>query len=476
MSENIFDTYPNKRDLYYVLKRYDKGLFALSGLRKVGKTILLKQIAEYKHGAYVSAEVCFYDKTEETHRAIYNEMLNALLNNDVVCFDEITLIDSPILCSLLPKIREYHDRKLIIITGSYPLDIDTLMCTMCRGYILKIYDLSYHEYCRFHKCKPSSASLIDYFKHSFLSLNTDSIDTGTVLEQYLYDLKLCIYRSWVRRNQSNSDRAYDDTFLNSDKFLYVIDYIREMSELTYKHSNILGADKLEGVSDFTKLLKMSQDDKNRFHSGYKYMTSEIDEDILDDIIRFMRTTELGLEVYDMCIKHDRFFYTLNETSVLLSMPWLLTVFNDNYHEGITDVRMSKLIEYYFRLCLTELNYCVGKYRFNDTDELDVVAIDRLNNNRPVIIECKYQKSSNINKKKIKKYASICSSASIFEYFITCIDDNKDFIVKDVSGNNVTVHLRTIYDLLYELSSKIYSRNLIVDDCESTYNETSFDWS
>lgn len=59
---DIFKRYPNTRDLFGELKDTECGIYGISGPRKVGKTVLMKQLCDTIGGKYYSAECFMLDK------------------------------------------------------------------------------------------------------------------------------------------------------------------------------------------------------------------------------------------------------------------------------------------------------------------------------------------------------------------------------------------------------------------------------
>lgn len=143
----------------------------------------------------------------------------------------------------------------------------------------------------------------------------------------------------------------------------------------------------------------------------------------------MVDSQLGLYTYDISLddKDSEFNSVVNNKSIALTTPWMLTVFNGFYHDDITSVRVDYLLEYYFQLSLLELGYKVGTYRNKNTDtgiieEIDIVAIHPTEYSKSIAIECKADSKKNVNHSKISHYCDICDRGGIPNFYIIVQDD------------------------------------------------------
>lgn len=95
---DIFKRYPNTRDLFGELKDTKCGIYGISGPRKVGKTVLMKQLCDTIGGKYYSAECFMLDKndydidTPQDAVDMCNEICKLVKNSVPVFVDEITAI------------------------------------------------------------------------------------------------------------------------------------------------------------------------------------------------------------------------------------------------------------------------------------------------------------------------------------------------------------------------------------------------
>lgn len=234
---SIFDDYPNKRDLFYKLINAKHGLYGIAGARKIGKTILLKQISEYLNGKYYTYETIQISesKVEEITNSIINDIHSGVT---VMCIDEIIEAPNEYLARLFIELKMYSDRILIIFTGSYPEAVSSLASRIGRGYLLRLYSLTYSEYTRWY----NTDDIVQYFKYSFTS--EDSI------LDYVRSTLQAARDSWLARLNINDKEDTNLTSLILDKNPYneLITSIKACS--FFRVSNNKFPDKIEYINEF----------------------------------------------------------------------------------------------------------------------------------------------------------------------------------------------------------------------------------
>lgn len=140
----------------------------------------------------------------------------------------------------------------------------------------------------------------------------------------------------------------------------------------------------------------------------------------------MVNSQLGIVMYDIELDSDEkeFVGYSKSSGILLTSPWMITVFNGDFNNNITEQREAILLEYYYLLTLLENNYQAGTYQNmnEDTDiieELDLIAINRFDYSKSFAIECKAGSRNNTNRKKLNCYCKICDRGSIGTLYIYC---------------------------------------------------------
>ncbi len=146
-----------KRDLYPIIKRYAsyKQIIAVIGLRRAGKTILLKQLIREleeppKNICYISFDERDFQKYEVAFEAIYYFLQNSDKNKRRYLFlDEIQKI--PNWPDLLKTIYDTEQNLKILISGSSSLELRGYKETLA-GRILTFYlpVLTFKEFARYH--------------------------------------------------------------------------------------------------------------------------------------------------------------------------------------------------------------------------------------------------------------------------------------------------------------------------------------
>lgn len=377
---DIFKRYPNTRDLFGELKDTKCGIYGISGPRKVGKTVLMKQLCDTIGGKYYSAECFMLDKndydidTPQDAVDMCNEICKLVKNSVPVFVDEITAIPIGALKNMISIIRNYEDFTLFVYTGSYPLAVKELCYgPLGRGVIYELNWLTYNEYLRWYSAEVSNETLLDYMKYSCVSPELSSNQREVALTDYVKSILYCARTSYLSHTNNN----FDISLINTDLYDSLLTYLCSLTKKQYPA-----------------------------------------------VEEFLVNSQLGIVMYDIELDSDEkeFVGYSKSSGILLTSPWMITVFNGDFNNNITEQREAILLEYYYLLALLENNYQAGTYRNMNEDtgiieELDLIAINRFDYSKSFAIECKAGSRNNTNRKKLNRYCKICDRGSIVTLYI-----------------------------------------------------------
>lgn len=377
---DIFKRYPNTRDLFGELKDTKCGIYGISGPRKVGKTVLMKQLCDTIGGKYYSAECFMLDKndydidTPQDAVDMCNEICKLVKNSVPVFVDEITAIPIGALKNMISIIRNYEDFILFVYTSSYPLAVKELCYeTLGRGVVYELNWLTYNEYLRWYSAEVSNETLLDYMKYSCVSPELSSNQREVALTDYVKSILYCARTSYLSHTNNN----FDISLINTDLYDSLLTYLCSLTKKQYPA-----------------------------------------------VEEFLVNSQLGIVMYDIELDSDEkeFVGYSKSSGILLTSPWMITVFNGDFNNNITEQREAILLEYYYLLALLENNYQAGTYRNMNEDtgiieELNLIAINRFDYSKSFAIECKAGSRNNTNRKKLNRYCKICDRGSIGTLYI-----------------------------------------------------------
>lgn len=406
--DSFLKRYPKKRDLFYKLVKADRGLIGIAGVRRIGKTVLLRQLCETLNGCYYTFDDVF--TADGFHDRVF-EIVNQIENDDKPVFiDEIIRIPNEYLGRLFCTMKEYHDCRLIMFTGSYPKAVNDLRCKMGRGVIYNLYSLSYSEYCKWF----GEHSVVNFLKYSMIpeSASIEQCEPDKFMIDYMKSIVEGARESWLHR--LNEDATVTDLLRDINLYTNLMSFI-EMSTITYRTGKIIG--KPEYKNEFKVAL---EGETNRF--------LEIDkqEKISGDyktVFNFLDDSYLGIPTYDMVIEDNKFvpYYSDSVDHMVFTLQWMLTVFDGYFHKNLTDIRYPHMLEYYALLALAERGYLVGKYR-EGKSELDVVVLDN-KRGRSFAIEFKSCSQARVKRHQVKDYCILCDKAGVDRLIVINSDTN-----------------------------------------------------
>jgi predicted AAA+ superfamily ATPase len=211
-----------KREKYLgrVRPYFNKQLIkVITGQRRVGKSYLLKQIAEELAALAPSGNIIFIDKEKFEFDGIktYSHLVKyvkkqSASNNNYVFIDEVQEIEGyeKALRSLLSD-GNYD----IYCTGSNSRVFSGELATLLSGrqVEIRVHSLSFTEFLQFHKLRKNRESLMRYLKHGGLPYLIHVEAEDEMVFDYLRNIYATIlYRDIVSRNQVR-DTAFLENLL-----------------------------------------------------------------------------------------------------------------------------------------------------------------------------------------------------------------------------------------------------------------------
>jgi uncharacterized protein len=209
-----------KRESY--LKRirpfYNKQLIkVLTGQRRVGKSFLLRQIADEIKEQNPGCNLIYINKELYEFKTIHNDTdlfgyvkLNSKPENNILIIDEVQEIKAFELALRSLLAEKVYD---IYCTGSNSSIFSSELSTFLSGRQMEfhIHSLSYPEFLQFHRLENSSSSLMKYLKYGGLPYLIYLPDEESIIFDYLKNiLSTIIYRDVINRHQIRDTTFFDD--------------------------------------------------------------------------------------------------------------------------------------------------------------------------------------------------------------------------------------------------------------------------
>lgn len=196
----------------------DKSLIkVLVGQRRVGKSSLLKLIAEWIKEQNKNAHIIFIDKEEyifeslKNHEDLYNYIeSNKSVANNYLFIDEVQEIDG------FEKIlRNYNkqDEFDIYCSGSNAKMFSGELATYLSGrqIIIPIGSLNFKEFCLFHQIEENESALQNYMRFGGLPYLIHLPEDEKVRFEYLRNIfDTILLRDIIQRNQIRDPRFLND--------------------------------------------------------------------------------------------------------------------------------------------------------------------------------------------------------------------------------------------------------------------------
>ena len=251
-----------KREVYLSRIRgfYDSDLVKiLVGIRRCGKSVILKQIIEEikekgvkdDHIIYINFELVEYEELQDYKRL--NEYIKENVKDDEIYYifiDEIQRVEKFEI--VVNSLRASLDNISIFITGSNSKLLSNELSTVLSGrYVLfNIYPLSYKEFTELTNKKPKSEETFwDFVKWGGLPNRTQFTDEDNI-KDYLHS----VFDSIILRDVVERLGLKDITLFN-----LLLQYVVDTTGRQFSADNIIKYLKSEGKSVSTETLYMYLD-------------------------------------------------------------------------------------------------------------------------------------------------------------------------------------------------------------------------
>ncbi len=406
---SFFERQKHKRKLFFELLKYlpERQILSIVGLRRTGKTILLKQLIEYliKKESVNANNIFFlsFDEVLVSPKLMLKNYLDVFLDEFLkkesekkayIFLDEVQYVDK--WQHILKRYYDNNPNIKFIISGSSSLFLKKKTTESLAGriYEFNLRPLHFEEFLELANVDQSLIS--DYQKYS-LSAGKSTTEHS----QSDYDI-------FLARNGKVLTKYFEDYLLYYQFPELVLQKDKEkirkyISESVYKKAIEYDIPKLFGVEkiDELKFLFQILVNENGSLIEFKKISAEagIEENTLKKYISYFQESFL----LDLIYNHSRSFRKskrLQKKSYIAS-PNFFTAFHDDWTENLTlrSQYLGFLAETYIFNLLREKYQYVSFYR-KGSEELDFVASnDYRNSAGHSLVEVKYTNSLKWNDMK-----------------------------------------------------------------------------
>lgn len=424
-----------KKGIYDTVKSHFKvgAICSLKGSRRVGKTILLKQLCEELDGYYFDMEVynCEFDSMTESER-ILRDLIQVLSDDSVklVAIDEITKIPSAIYGEIASAIRN-STKKGFIYTGSIPSSVEIVDERIMPHHHFMLNPVNYYEYCDWNSVPVNAKTYTDYlcFANSLDYLAITPVESEEVLSTSLFTK----YQGVEKDERVEALREFTAEVLSYTIKSISRDYNRNSN---YPTNNLLNAVNAKNESLFEKMLlctfklgitnhfvgmpSLNLIEKSKY--SYQNLKNFIagNKNLVGQFRKFLLDTGLAKDCYEWCYDSKGVgegdicnCCTINDEYLLFEYPCFTNaVTNSNQYEECKNLWIEEEIAR--QACTVLYGYEFGKFQDRSGDEIDIVS-------SKVAIEVKNTKSSRV-RQRISHYCNVCRKIGISSLIITCNDE------------------------------------------------------
>jgi len=293
---------------------YNKQLIkVLTGQRRVGKSVILKQIQKELTAKFPEATFIAINKElfEFDYITNYKELMHYIYEKkgiqNFIFIDEVQEISDfeKALRSLLAE-----GNFDIYCTGSNSEIFSSELATFLSGrqIEIKIHGLSYSEFLKFHKLTDTPESLTRYMKYGGLPYLINLPDSENVIFDYLKNiLATILYRDVITRNKVRDAAFFDDLirFLSDNTGSLVsankISKYLKSQNISKSTSIIINyLDFLVAANLISKVRRMDVQGKKIFESGEKYYFEDIG---LRNIVLGFRAQDINKIMENIVFNH-----------------------------------------------------------------------------------------------------------------------------------------------------------------------------
>ncbi len=401
-----------KKATYYAIKKSvfakgvaEKGLYSIVGPRRVGKTILLKQLCEEFNGYYLSVEELksSYNGSVEDSRRVLSVIVEAIQSDyKLVCIDEVTQMPDFGYGKLIHELKLAWN-KAVFITGSIPQAVEDFGANASVEVVFRMSSLSYWEYCNWFECKVSSRSYENYLS----------------FKQFTEIKDVSSYASSVLQGSMDSYR-YNCVKVKEMEESVVKLFKEERFEDYLKLICLSGQFKLSPSGGFEDSPSLSQLDSEDTQELRRLKTIRIvKEERIRQLRLFLVYTGLGeysnSYEYDESVKLSKFALEgaiVKDRFIRFEFPCFGgCVFNQLLTSDRLDLNHQCEIDIFN--WASKLFCGTGKFRNNDDEEIDFVS-------RSLLIEIKNGSLKQIVS-HMENYLSITKKLGVYDLLVTTSD-------------------------------------------------------
>lgn len=390
---------------------YFNGCTTVLGARKVGKTILLKQLCEVE-----PSKSYYMDCTDMPEMFDFESFYEKCLSKGVsrVFLDEVCKVPDDIIADFIESTKLYSAKILITITGSVKLSVSKLSSRIGRGRTIELPPISYTEQIGWEGVSSSSELLLNFLRSGNITVEQNTKDSYWL--NYINSVVEDTLNSYLRRtsiekmNIPSTNKIFDAL-----KYISLCQFIYRKDDGSFVDIPALPRKIKSSIPDFKKLkvkYELSKQDivetcKVLFAAGLARRIDGATSSVLN---------ALGVDNTAVLHRVDE-----DVPALLFEYPWfasyaISTEIED--YAGLLDFRLENEL----MLRMTYLYRVVDKYRDLDSNELDIVyTVGDCFDSGLYAVECKNRVSSNVQNSDIRHYLSLKTSLNLNELVISCSD-------------------------------------------------------
>jgi len=272
-----------KRKVYYRVEKALKSphnIIILMGMRRVGKTTILQQLAKNHGGLYID-----FKQEEDTHEAFVRALKS---DYDLILFDEVGFLDS--YDQLLEELQR-ESKKFVITSSSYPalrqLALEGLGGG--RSHVQNIFPLDFEEYLYFSgklneyggEYDPTEEDVENYYRLKNVPQGMDMVIDKTFLVTTFEDIQA------ATENKQFAERGI---FLDEKEHNSILDILaytlnRKFRAKVFGNTNV-------GVQEYGKVESSSLDLSAALVSFSNEKSREISSESLAKILAYLLVNAL----------------------------------------------------------------------------------------------------------------------------------------------------------------------------------------
>lgn len=437
---------------------YFNGCTTVLGARKVGKTILLKQLCE------VEPRKSYYmDCTDMTEtfdfESFYEECLSKLVSR--VFLDEVCKIPDDIIADFIEFTKLYSAKILITITGSVKLSVSKLSSRIGRGRTIELPPISYTEQIGWEGVSSSPELLLNFLRSGNIDIEKNTKDSYWL--SYIDSVVKDILGSYLRRTSiENIDIPSADKIFDALKYISLCQFIYRKDDGSFVDIPALPKKIKSDIPDFKKLKVKYGLSKHELVETCKLLFAA---GLARPIAGATNSVLNAMGIANTAILHR---VDEDVPALLFEYPWFASYAISSEIEsysGLLDFRLENEL----MLRMTYLYKVVDKYRDLESNELDIVYTvgDKFDSGLHAV-ECKNRVSFNVQNSDIRHYLSLKTSLNLNELVISCSDKTEissdySFIRNDILLTALDkAYFKRCYDDFLGDSNSLYCNKSVLE--------------